>query len=378
MFMGEHRHGIDDKGRLTMPRKYREQLGPRFVLTKGLDGCLFVYPTQEWQLLTSSIQKLPLTNASARAFVRLFMAGACESELDRQGRFLIPSSLREYASLDRESVICGVETVWKCGVCSGGRNTCPLRALRSPRSLANWWTWAYEAVRAMTLYHHTPVLLKETLDLLDCRSGDTVLDATIGGAGHSAEIAKRIMPGGRLIGIDRDQEAVKVARLRLRDYGDRVSVVHGNFRDLARIVSEMGIHTVDRVLFDFGASSAQFDDAERGFSYRPGESLLDMRMDRSQAESAADLVNNASLEELTSIIREFGEEPFAERIARFIVERRRSQRINSVGDLVEIVKAAIPARFRRRGGHPARRTFQALRIAVNRAGGNRGGVGLRV
>lgn len=108
MFMGEHRHGIDDKGRLTMPRKYREQLGPRFVLTKGLDGCLFVYPTQEWQLLTSSIQQLPLTNPSARAFVRLFMAGASEPELDRQGRFLIPASLREYASLDRESVICGV------------------------------------------------------------------------------------------------------------------------------------------------------------------------------------------------------------------------------------------------------------------------------
>ena len=193
-----------------------------------------------------------------------------------------------------------------------------------------------------------------------------MLDATIGGAGHSAEIAKRIMPGGRLIGIDRDQEAVKVARLRLRDYGDRVSVVHGNFRDLARIVSEMGIHTVDRVLFDFGASSAQFDDAERGFSYRPGESLLDMRMDRSQAESAADLVNSASLEELTSIMRRFGEEPFAGRIAELIVMRRRSARISTVGDLVEIVKAAIPARYRRRGGHPARRTFQALRIAVNR------------
>jgi len=218
----------------------------------------------------------------------------------------------------------------------------------------------------MALYHHIPVLLKETLDLLECRRGDTVLDATIGGAGHSAEIAKRIMPDGLLIGIDRDEEAVEAARLRLRDYGERVSVVHGDFRNLATIVSKLGVHTVDKVLFDFGASSVQFDDPERGFSYWADEAPLDMRMDRSQALTAADLVNDAPLEELTSIIRRFGEEPFAGRIAELIVARRKSAPISSVGDLVEIVKAAIPARFRRTGGHPARRTFQALRIAVNR------------
>ena len=112
----------------------------------------------------------------------------------------------------------------------------------------------------MALYHHVPVLLKETLDLLDCRRGDTVLDATIGGAGHSAEIARQIMPGGRLIGIDRDEEAVKAARLRLGDYGERISVIHGDFRNLTAILTELGIHTVDKVLFDFGASSTQFDD----------------------------------------------------------------------------------------------------------------------
>ncbi len=218
----------------------------------------------------------------------------------------------------------------------------------------------------MALYHHVPVLLKETLDLLDCRRGDTVLDATIGGAGHSAEIARQIMPGGRLIGIDRDEEAVKAARLRLGDYGERISVIHGDFRNLTAILTELGIHTVDKVLFDFGASSTQFDDPERGFSYWADQAPLDMRMDRSQTLSASDLVNNASLEELTSIIRRFGEEPFAGRIAEQIVTRRKSAPISSVGDLVEIVKAAIPARFRRTGGHPARRTFQALRIAVNR------------
>jgi MraZ protein len=108
MFMGEYRHGIDEKGRLTMPSKYRELVGKSFVLTKGLDGCLFVYPIQEWQSLTDAIERLPLTNPSARAFIRIFLAGACESELDRQGRFLIPSSLREYAALERDAVVCGV------------------------------------------------------------------------------------------------------------------------------------------------------------------------------------------------------------------------------------------------------------------------------
>lgn len=218
----------------------------------------------------------------------------------------------------------------------------------------------------MTEFHHIPVLLQETLEILDCSPGDTVLDATIGGGGHSAEIAKRIMPGGHLIGIDRDVEAVQAARTRLAEYGDAVTIAHGDFRYMDEILGRLGIDVVNRVLFDFGVSSHQIDAADRGFSYWQDDALLDMRMDRSRGPSARDLVNEAPYDELASIIRRYGEESFAGRIASLIVESRKSEPIETVGQLVDIVKAAIPARFRRRGGHPARRTFQALRIAVNR------------
>lgn len=220
-------------------------------------------------------------------------------------------------------------------------------------------------VATMAEFHHIPVLLSETLEILDCRPGDVVVDATIGGGGHSSEIAKRILPGGRLVGIDRDSEAVKATRSRLAEYGDQVSVIHGDFRDLASIVDQLGIHKVDKVLFDFGVSSYQLDEGERGFSYWETDAILDMRMDRSQSLSARELVNTASVEELAAILAQYGEEPFADRIADFIVAERESEEITTVGRLVDIVKAAIPARFRRKGGHPARRTFQALRIAVN-------------
>ena len=218
----------------------------------------------------------------------------------------------------------------------------------------------------MTQFHHIPVLLQETLDVLDCRPGDTVLDATIGGGGHSVEILKRIGPDGRLIGIDRDLEAVEAARSRLAPFGDMVTVVHGNFSHLVDILAELGIDKIDRALFDLGVSSYQFDNATRGFSYWHSNAPLDMRMDRSTGLTARDLVNGASLEELASIIKNYGEEPFARRIASLIVKKREVQPIETVGQLVDIIKEAIPARHRRSGGHPARRTFQALRIAVNR------------
>lgn len=217
----------------------------------------------------------------------------------------------------------------------------------------------------MNEFHHIPVLLQETLEILDCKPGDVVLDATIGGAGHSSEIVKLIRPGGRLIGVDRDPDAIRAALTRLAEHGDMVTVVHGNFRDLDTILERLGIDAVDKVLFDFGVSSHQLDDANRGFSYWQDDAQLDMRMDKSTGLSAKELINTASREELASIIRRYGEEPFAGRIASLIVKRREFESIETVGQLVEIVKAAIPARFRRRGGHPARKTFQALRIAVN-------------
>lgn len=211
---------------------------------------------------------------------------------------------------------------------------------------------------------HLPVLAREVSTFLAPRPGGVYVDATIGGAGHALAIARAITPEGILIGIDRDPAALAAAEERLRGVGVRTILVRGNFADLAAILRDLGFTAVHGVLFDLGLSSPQIDDPARGFSYQK-DAPLDMRMDPDQSLTARTLVNEATEEELARIIREYGEERWAGRIAAFIVKRRREGPIETTGQLVEAIKAAIPARARRRGPHPARRTFQALRIAVN-------------
>lgn len=199
------------------------------------------------------------------------------------------------------------------------------------------------------------------------RPGGTYVDATLGRGGHGLEIVGRISPGGRFIGIDRDKTALEVASRRIRAGAPSdvdLSFVAANYADLETILDELGCPTVDGVLFDVGVSSPQLDDPQRGFTYRH-DAPLDMRMDLEQAITARDLVNDTPERELADIIRRYGEERWAARIARFIVERRRQAPLETTGELVEVIKAAIPASARRTGPHPARRTFQALRIAVN-------------
>lgn len=217
-------------------------------------------------------------------------------------------------------------------------------------------------------FHHIPVLLQETLQALDPKPGGTYLDCTVGGGGHSYEILRRTAPDGRLIGIDQDREALRSAGERLKEFGDRVRLVHGNFGDLAEILRKDEVLREDLIkgsaagaLFDLGVSSYQLDEGERGFSYHQ-DAPLDMRMDPDRGRPASDLIKDLSEAELAGIIREYGEERWASRIAQFIVRRRP---IRTTGELVEAVKAAIPAAARRTGPHPARRTFQAIRIAVN-------------
>jgi 16S rRNA (cytosine1402-N4)-methyltransferase len=214
-------------------------------------------------------------------------------------------------------------------------------------------------------FKHKPVLLNEVLRFLMPSSGEIHVDGTVGGGGHAVNISKYLGPKGLLIGIDRDQEALEAAgqRLAKADYCP-VQLVKGNFRDIKEIVSNLGIKTVQGVFFDLGFSSYQVDSPARGFSYQQ-DVYLDMRMDSSQKKTAAELVNTLTQEELARIIREYGEERWAKRIAEFIVKERRKKEIESSAELVEIIKTAIPARARRRGPHPARRTFQALRIVVN-------------
>ncbi|MGB9791738.1 MAG: 16S rRNA (cytosine(1402)-N(4))-methyltransferase RsmH [Thermacetogeniaceae bacterium] len=211
---------------------------------------------------------------------------------------------------------------------------------------------------------HQPVMLKETLEFLAPREGGTYVDCTLGAGGHAKEILSRIGPGGRLIGIDKDREALERARERLAEFGDRVTYVAGDFRYLKDILKELSIASVDGVLFDLGVSSFQLLDPRRGFSYM-FDAPLDMRMDETIEITAADLVNNLPEEQLASLIWRYGEEKWAKRIASFIVERRKRHPFRTTGELVEVIKAAIPAAARRKGHHPAKRTFQALRIAVN-------------
>ncbi|RNB54001.1 16S rRNA (cytosine(1402)-N(4))-methyltransferase RsmH [Brevibacillus gelatini] len=213
-------------------------------------------------------------------------------------------------------------------------------------------------------FHHVTVLRDEAVDGLNIRPGGIYVDCTLGGAGHSSLIASRLTEGGRLIAIDQDDWAHDNARERLAPYMDKVTLVKSNFRHLKEIVKDLGLTGVDGVLFDLGVSSPQLDEGERGFSYN-ADAPLDMRMDQQATLSAYDIVNEWDEEELARIIWLYGEEKFSRRIARQIVQQRKKQPIRTTGELVELIKEGIPAAARRTGGHPAKRTFQAIRIAVN-------------
>ena len=212
-------------------------------------------------------------------------------------------------------------------------------------------------------FNHVSVLLNECLEGLNIKENGIYVDGTLGGAGHSSEILKRLSKEGRLIGIDQDTDALKAAKERLKDYSN-VTFVHSNFSNIENVLNNLNIDGVDGILMDLGVSSYQLDEGERGFSYMK-DAPLDMRMNRENDFSAYNVVNEYSEEDLYRIIREYGEEKFAKRIASFIVENRQEKNIETTLELVEIIKNAIPAKARREGPHPAKRTFQAIRIEVN-------------
>ena len=212
-------------------------------------------------------------------------------------------------------------------------------------------------------YGHVPVLLHECLDALALRPDGVYVDGTLGRAGHSLEIAKRLTTG-RLIGIDRDETAITAAEERLADYMDRVTLVHSNFDRVGEILDELGVDGADGMLFDLGVSSPQLDEAERGFSSMQ-DAPLDMRMDRSASLTARDVINGWSYEELRRILYEYGEERYAPVIARHICWAREQAPVERTGELVDIIKSAMPPQALREKQHPAKRSFQALRIAVN-------------
>ena len=211
---------------------------------------------------------------------------------------------------------------------------------------------------------HKSVLLDETLEGLDIKPDGVYVDGTAGGGGHSFAIASRLSEAGRLIAIDRDADAIRAASARLAPFGERVKVVQNNFVNLADVIATLGYDAVDGVLMDLGVSSYQLDNAERGFSYQ-ADAPLDMRMDRSQALTAATVVNEYSEEQIKKVLWEYGEEKFSGRIAAAIARRRNERSIMTTGELAEIIKSAIPSAAREGGHHPAKRSFQAIRIEVN-------------
>lgn len=213
-------------------------------------------------------------------------------------------------------------------------------------------------------FSHVPVLFDEVMEGLNIREGLTYVDGTLGGGGHSSGICERLNGRGLLIGIDKDQDALDAASKRLEEYSCEKRFVHSNYSDIKLVLNEQGIEKIDGALLDLGVSSFQLDNPERGFSYMH-DAKLDMRMNEEDSLTAEDVVNDYSKAELTRIIKDYGEERWAARIAEFIDKERKNKRITSTFELVDIIKAAMPAAARREGPHPAKRTFQAIRIEVN-------------
>ena len=214
-------------------------------------------------------------------------------------------------------------------------------------------------------FEHKSVLLHETVDSLNIRPDGIYVDGTLGGGGHASLVCSRLGENGRLIGIDQDADAIAAATERLKPYGGRVTIVRNNYENIDTVLAELGIPGVDGIYLDLGVSSYQLDTAERGFTYRE-DAPLDMRMDQRNAETAADIVNGYSEMELYRIIRDYGEDRFAKNIAKHIVRARQEKPLETTGELIEVIKAAIPAKIRATGGHPAKRTFQAIRIELNK------------
>ena len=214
-------------------------------------------------------------------------------------------------------------------------------------------------------FKHVSVLLQETVDGLNVKPDGIYVDGTLGGGGHSYEVCTRLGAKGSIIGIDQDEAAIEAASIRLKDFGEKVTIVRSNYCDMKSRLHELGIDKVDGIMLDLGVSSYQLDTADRGFSYRE-DAPLDMRMDQRSEMTARDIVNDYSEMDLYRVIRDYGEDKFANNIARHIVRERAKRPIETTGELTEVIRHAIPMKFQKKTGHPAKRTFQAIRIELNR------------
>ena len=214
-------------------------------------------------------------------------------------------------------------------------------------------------------FKHVSILLEEVIRELDIKEDGTYVDGTLGGAGHASHVCARLGESGRFIGIDQDEDAIAASSKRLEQYGDKVTIVRDNYCNIQKVLKDLNIDKVDGIVLDLGVSSYQLDEAERGFSYRE-DAPLDMRMDRRQEKTARDIINNYSEFDLYRIIRDYGEDKFAKNIAKHIVMNRKIKPIETTFELNEIIKNAIPMKVRKKGGHPSKKTYQAIRIELNK------------
>lgn len=215
-------------------------------------------------------------------------------------------------------------------------------------------------------FNHYSVLLNETIENLNIKPDGIYVDGTLGGGGHAYQVAGRLGEKGRLIGIDQDKDAIAAASERLAEFGDKITIIRSNYSNMKEELHRIGVEKVDGIVLDLGVSSFQLDTPERGFTYRAADAPLDMRMDDRQSLTAKDIVNEYSEMELFRMIRDFGEDKFAKNIAKHIVAARKKKPIETAGELTDIIRAAIPMKVQMTGGHPAKRTFQAIRIELNK------------
>lgn len=213
-------------------------------------------------------------------------------------------------------------------------------------------------------FNHISILLKETMEYLNLKPEGIYIDGTLGGGGHTYEICKRISDQARVIGIDQDEDAIKAAKDRLKEFGNKITIVQSNYSEIQSVMTQLNIEKADGILLDLGVSSYQLDTIERGFSYKEN-APLDMRMDRRQDKTAKDIINQYTEQELYEIIRDYGEDKFAKNIAKHIVRVRKDKPLETTYELVDVIKAAIPMKIRMKTGHPAKKTFQAIRIELN-------------
>ena len=356
MFFGEYEHTIDDKSRITLPARFRDAVADGVVLSKGLDGSVDVYPRSTWEMtVVDRIGRLDPLLPDTRLLQRHFFGGASEDVPDKQGRVLAARG----AHPPREP----------CQGSHGRREQRPPRDLGSRRlggapggDRRERRQCCPTSCRAAAA-DHTPVLADEVRELLAVQPGETVVDATFGAGGHARLLAEDLQGSGKLVAIDRDP-SVKPQFDRFKaQAGVDVRFLRGDF---AIVLSQLAANEIkaDAILLDIGVSSMQLDRPERGFSYAT-DAPLDMRMDPSGEITAATIVNTWDERELATIFKRYGEERFAGPIARAIVRRRAEQAFFRTGDLVDVIKMAIPTPARFGEGHPAKRVFQALRIAVN-------------